>query len=116
MTFPSPATALGRAPADGGRNSPPDPAERALEAKTTAKPCIARPSTRGAAIAAFCKDCGYDPGARGTWREQVAACPAGNCELHRFRPMPRGIAHGSPALAALRLRLDPTGGACDGPS
>ena len=36
MTFPSPATALGRAPADGGRNSPPDPAERALEAETTA--------------------------------------------------------------------------------
>jgi len=109
MTFPGLTTALERAPAAGGRHSPPDPAGRALRSETTAKPCIARPSTRGAAIAAFCKDCGHDPGARGTWREQVAACVAGNCPLHRFRPMPRGIVHGSPALAALRLRLDTTG-------
>lgn len=46
-----------------------------------------RPSLR-AAIDAKCKSCIYDPfGGRGTWREQVQACPSANCPLHPVRPM-----------------------------
>jgi hypothetical protein len=48
------------------------------------------PKTRGAAIAAYCKQCIRDPAAAGTWREQVAACPAVDCPLWRFRPVQDG--------------------------
>jgi len=27
--------------------------------------------------------------ARGSWREQVAACSSANCSLHAVRPVPR---------------------------
>lgn len=47
-----------------------------------------RPSY-SAAVAAFCRSCIYDPEARGTWREQVAACADGRCPLHQLRPVPR---------------------------
>ena len=73
------------------------------------KPERRQPSTRAGAIAAFCMACGHDPMDRGTWREQISACPAGDCPLHRFRPMARGVKPGSAALAALRLRLDKAG-------
>lgn len=46
------------------------------------------PTTRGAAIAAFCRQCIYDRDACGTWREQVAACGTTACPLWRFRPLP----------------------------
>lgn len=48
------------------------------------------PKTRGAAIAAKCKDCIHDPAATGTWREQVAACQSIDCPLWRFRPVQDG--------------------------
>ena len=48
------------------------------------------PTTRGAAIAAKCKDCIHDPAAAGTWREQVAACQCTDCPLWRFRPVQNG--------------------------
>lgn len=115
MIVNSRTMAQGRAPAASRHDHAPAPSPSALQPGTTAKPCIRRPLARAAAITAFCKDCGHDPGARGTWREQIAACPASNCALHRFRPLPRGVALGSPALVALRLRLDAAGEARDGP-
>ncbi|MGH8147643.1 MAG: hypothetical protein ACREPY_15090 [Rhodanobacteraceae bacterium] len=48
------------------------------------------PMTRGAAIAAYCKQCIHDSAAFGTWREQVAACTATACPLWRFRPLQDG--------------------------
>lgn len=44
--------------------------------------------SRKAAIDAFCKSCIWDRHASGTWREQVAACPAPRCPLYPYRPMP----------------------------
>jgi len=46
------------------------------------------PKTRGAAITAMCRQCIVDPGAHGTWREQVGACTSVACPLWRFRPLP----------------------------
>jgi len=48
------------------------------------------PRTRGAAIAAHCRECIHDPNAPGTWREQVAACGSTSCALWRFRPVQGG--------------------------
>lgn len=45
------------------------------------------PRTRSAAVTAYCKGCIHDSAAFGTWREQVAACPAVDCPLWRFRPL-----------------------------
>jgi hypothetical protein len=39
------------------------------------------------AIDEKCKDCIYDKGAPGTWRQQVAACTITSCSLHEYRPM-----------------------------
>lgn len=65
--------------------------------------------SRTAAIAEKCKDCIYDPGARGAWREQVAACENGGCALHCVRPVPRTCVTGGQidraAVAALRQKL-----------
>ena len=47
------------------------------------------PTTRGQAIAAFCRDCIFDHYAIGTWRVQVACCGSSGCALWRFRPLPR---------------------------
>jgi len=67
-------------------------------------------TSRTAAIAAKCKDCIFDPLARGTWREQVAACENGGCALNSVRPVPRScIVNGEihrPTVAALRRKLD----------
>lgn len=54
-------------------------------------PCVAKhnPATRGQAIAAYCRECIHDPGAAGTWREQVAVCGCSGCPLWAFRPLPR---------------------------
>jgi hypothetical protein len=40
-------------------------------------------------INAKCRECIYDPQARGAWREQVADCCSANCPLHPVRPVPR---------------------------
>lgn len=45
-------------------------------------------------VDAHCKACIYDPLARGTWREQVATCPSGDCSLHDVRPVPRDCMKG----------------------
>ena len=36
----------------------------------------------------MCRDCIYDSGERGTWRQQVSRCEATECPLHGVRPMP----------------------------
>ena len=51
---------------------------------------INTPRTRGAAIAAHCRECIHDPAALGTWREQTAACTRTTCPLWRFRPVQAG--------------------------
>lgn len=71
-TAPSPKNVpLGKRTHPNSRTSQPNPA----------------PKTRGAAIAAKCRDCVYDGAAAGTWREQVAACPITTCPLWSFRPL-----------------------------
>lgn len=45
------------------------------------------PATRGAAIAANCRDCVHDPAAPGTWKEQVSICSRTACPFWRFRPL-----------------------------
>ena len=37
-------------------------------------------------INAHCRGCIYDPGAAGTWRQQVTLCPSLQCELFPVRP------------------------------
>lgn len=49
---------------------------------------ISRLSLRSA-IDDKCKECVYDPLARGAWREQVADCGGVNCRLYSVRPVPR---------------------------
>lgn len=43
------------------------------------------------AINTKCKECSYDPLAKGEggWREQVAKCGGVNCPLYAVRPVPR---------------------------
>lgn len=41
---------------------------------------------RAEAVAAHCVQCIYDPGAGGTWRDQVDGCTAFGCALHAWRP------------------------------
>ena len=36
-----------------------------------------------------CRFCLYDPGADGTWREQVEACTSPDCALYPIRPVSR---------------------------
>lgn len=70
---------------------------------TTSKP------SRVASINAKCRECIYDPQARGTWREQVADCASVSCPLHAVRPVPRSCMVGGSicptALAAVRKKL-----------
>lgn len=66
------------------------------------------PATRGAATAAFCKGCIYDPAAAGTWAEQVSACSAIDCPLWRFRPLTRNA--NAPAWIKSRDPADLPGG------
>ncbi len=47
-------------------------------------------ASRRAAITAYCKWCLYDPGARGTWRQQVDGCTATDCPLYPVRPRSTG--------------------------
>lgn len=58
-----------------------------------------------------CRECIYDPLARGTWREQVAACESGNCPLHEVRPVPRDCMTAGricrAKVALIRAKLDP---------
>lgn len=67
-------------------------------------------ATRTQAINRKCKECLYDPHARGAWREQVAACVSANCHLHPFRPVPRSCrVNGSicpVAVSAVRAKLE----------
>lgn len=68
-----------------------------------------RPS-KSAAINAKCRECIYDPIARGTWREQVAACVSACCPLHPVRPVPRHcVVNGvidRAEVAAVRAKLE----------
>lgn len=48
---------------------------------------MSAPRSLRAAINAMCRQCIHDPGSRGNWREQVAACSSANCPLHPFRPI-----------------------------
>ena len=62
-----------------------------------------RPSTRGEAIAAKCRDCLYDDKASGTWRQQVSACHLTDCPLWRVRPLAGGVPDCIRARDASRL-------------
>lgn len=42
--------------------------------------------TRQQAINAKCRDCIYDAGAPGNWRQQVTACTILTCSLWEYRP------------------------------
>lgn len=54
-----------------------------------------------AAVDAKCKDCIYDPQCGlGTWREQVAQCPAVDCPLWPVRTGPRSGPHQRVAIDA----------------
>lgn len=70
---------------------------------------LTRPSLRDA-IDAKCKSCIYDPGSRGKWREQVAACVSANCSLFDVRPVPRDCVKGGvidpAAIVASRSKTD----------
>jgi hypothetical protein len=35
----------------------------------------------------FCRGCGYDPKAAGTWREQIQTCSVKTCALWAVRPV-----------------------------
>ena len=59
--------------------------------------------TRSEAIAAFCAECIYDPGAGGTWRAQVAACQSRRCPLWPYRPGVDPLAE-MPGHSAVTLR------------
>ena len=68
-----------------------------------------RPSLRNA-LNDKCRDCIFDPGAVGRWREQTAAGESVNWALHEIRPVPRSCTAGGaidPAkIAALRIDLE----------
>jgi len=61
------------------------------------------------AVNSKCRECIYDPKARGAWREQVADCVSANCPLHPVRPVPRDCTvngHICPVrVAAVRAKL-----------
>ena len=40
-----------------------------------------------AAVTAKCKECIYDPMAKGTWRKQVQDCTSYACPLYEVRPI-----------------------------
>ncbi len=63
--------------------------------------------TRQAAIAAKCRDCIFDPMAKGSWKEQIADCASSPCALHPFRPVPayRGIKDRDARIREARNRL-----------
>jgi len=63
-------------------------------------------NSRAAAIDAHCRNCIYDSLSAGTWREQVAACSSGGCDLFAVRPVPASVRNDKVKLAALRARLD----------
>lgn len=44
-------------------------------------------NTRSQAINEKCRDCICDTLDKGTWREQVEACPDTACPLYSFRPL-----------------------------
>lgn len=55
------------------------------------------------AINAQCKECIYDPFAKGAWRMQVEACPCTGCPLYAVRPRSRAAksAHNEAVKAGL---------------
>jgi len=42
-------------------------------------------------IEAKCKECLYDSGSLGTWKQQVALCTARKCPLYSVRPLPASL-------------------------
>ena len=68
-------------------------------------------------IALYCKGCGSDPAAPGSWRQQIGLCPMPQCALWPERPLPTkacpvtpdllvkyGIKSGDPALEDLKAK------------
>lgn len=47
--------------------------------------------SRKQAIEQMCKQCIYDPGQSGTWRQQTEACVSSPCPLFKYRPRARKI-------------------------
>ncbi len=53
------------------------------------------------AVDSKCRECIYDVGAIGTWRQQIQDCTAKKCPLYKHRPLPippRGKGEGLKAL------------------
>ena len=42
------------------------------------------------AINAFCRECIYDQGSKGSWIEQVTSCTSFKCPLYGERPITKG--------------------------
>ena len=59
-----------------------------IQSKEAPKAKRPRPSYK-AAIRRKCKDCTYDPAARGTWLQQVTLCSVYRCPLYEYRPKTR---------------------------
>jgi hypothetical protein len=58
--------------------------------------------SRTSRIEEYCRNCGYDETAPGTFLEQIATCPVVSCALRPVRPMPRHCrANGEPVQAAI---------------
>ena len=55
-----------------------------------------------------CKQCIYDPGQPGTWRQQVTLCNILNCPMHPVRPITKYRIPGSVARHYVALgHIDP---------
>ena len=51
-------------------------------------------------IALYCRDCGSDPSAPGSWRQQIGLCPMVQCPLWPERPLPGRVRPVTSELAA----------------
>lgn len=66
-----------------------------------------------AAINQTCKDCIYDPGAPGKWRQQVEGCTVTRCGLHSVRPRSYQGQKAESSAQPAQSRGDAQGIACD---
>ena len=66
----------------------PEALARGLESKHTKSAAYRSAGVpfRSQAISAFCADCIYDPGAKGSWKAQVKNCESRACPLWPYRP------------------------------
>lgn len=51
------------------------------------------------AINAKCRECIYEPGAAGNWRQQIEACTSPKCPLFSVRPQSSGMARAEGLIA-----------------